>query len=139
MTIWNLFEQSQTMNWQISNICGIRFYLRIDRFTIQIFLTQSIIRKPWTRYKTIYNFKKEWYDSNMNRFIRSVNRFTQSQILFETIQVEMSRFKQTQDTNERVSGWTDTRCSLGCFNKVYKNEKLDKHDLIKNYEKIKHH
>jgi len=66
LTIWNLLEQSQTMNQQISNICGIRFYLRIERFTIQIFLTQSIINNPWTRYKTIYNFKPNLYDSKPN-------------------------------------------------------------------------
>jgi len=39
-------EQSQSMNQQIANMCGIRFYLRIERFTIQIFLTESIINNP---------------------------------------------------------------------------------------------
>jgi len=38
-----LLEQSQSMNQQEANICGIRFYLRIERFTIQIFLYNQIL------------------------------------------------------------------------------------------------
>ena len=34
LTIGILLEQSQSMNQQETNICGIRFYLRIERFTI---------------------------------------------------------------------------------------------------------
>jgi len=40
---WNLPEQSQLMNQQKTNICEIRFYLRIERFTIQIFLHNQLL------------------------------------------------------------------------------------------------
>jgi hypothetical protein len=43
LTIGILLEQSQSMNQQEANICGIRFYLRIERFTIQIFLYNQIL------------------------------------------------------------------------------------------------
>jgi len=43
LTIGNLLEQSQSMNQQETNICGIRFYLRIERFTIQIFLHNQLL------------------------------------------------------------------------------------------------
>jgi len=42
LTIGILLEQSQSMNQQEANICGIRFYLRIERFTRQIFLYSQI-------------------------------------------------------------------------------------------------
>jgi len=42
LTIEILLEQSQSMNQQEANICGIRFYLRIERFTRQIFLYSQI-------------------------------------------------------------------------------------------------
>jgi len=45
------------MNQQKSNICGIRFYLRIERFTIQIFLHNQllIILEQGTKQYTISN------------------------------------------------------------------------------------
>ena len=42
LTIWILLEQSQSMNQKEANIGGIRFYLRNERFTIQIFLYNQI-------------------------------------------------------------------------------------------------
>jgi len=42
LTIGILLEKSQSMNQQEANICGIRFYLRIERLTIQIFLYNQI-------------------------------------------------------------------------------------------------
>jgi len=42
LTVWILLDQSQSMNQKEANICGIRFYLRIERFTIQIFLYYQI-------------------------------------------------------------------------------------------------
>jgi len=57
LTIGNLLEQSQSMNQQEANICGIRFYLRIERFTIQIFLHNQllIILEQGTQQYTISN------------------------------------------------------------------------------------
>jgi len=57
LTISNLLEQSQSMNQQKENICGIRFYLRIERFTIQIFLHNqlSTILEQGTKQYTISN------------------------------------------------------------------------------------
>ena len=57
LTIWNLLEQSQSMNQQIPNICGIRFYLRIERFTIQIFEHNQLltILEQGTKQYTISN------------------------------------------------------------------------------------
>jgi hypothetical protein len=45
------------MNQQEANICGIRFYLRIERFTIQIFLHNQllIILEQSTKQYTISN------------------------------------------------------------------------------------
>jgi len=54
------------MNQQKSNICGTRFYLRIERFKIQIIFTQSIVTNPRTRFKTIHNFKPNLYDNKPN-------------------------------------------------------------------------
>jgi len=52
-----LLEQSQSMNQEEANICGIRFYLRIERFTIQIFLYNqiSINLEQGTKQYTISN------------------------------------------------------------------------------------
>jgi len=57
LTIGILLEQSQSMNQQKTNICGIRFYLRIERFTIQIFLHNQllIILEQGTKQYTISN------------------------------------------------------------------------------------
>jgi len=54
---WNLLEQSQSMNQQKTNICEIRFYLRIERFSIQIFLHNQIliILEQGTKQYTISN------------------------------------------------------------------------------------
>ena len=38
-----MLEQSQSMNQQKPNICAIRFYLRIERFTIKILLYNQIL------------------------------------------------------------------------------------------------
>ena len=38
-----MLEQSQSMNQQETNICGIRFYLRIKKLTRQIFLYNQIL------------------------------------------------------------------------------------------------
>jgi len=45
------------MNKQKANICGTRFYLRIERFSIQIFLHDQIliILKQGTKQYTISN------------------------------------------------------------------------------------
>ena len=43
LTIGILLEQSQSMNQQEANIRGIRFYLRIERFTIQILLCNKML------------------------------------------------------------------------------------------------
>jgi len=43
LTIGILLEQSQSMNQQEANIHGIRFYLRIERFTIQIFVHNQLL------------------------------------------------------------------------------------------------
>jgi len=40
---------------------------------MQIFLTQSIINNPWTRYKTIYNFKPNLYDNKPNYQLKTQN------------------------------------------------------------------
>jgi len=57
LTIGILIEQSQSTNQQEANICGIRFYLRIERFTIQIFLHNQllIIIEQGTKQYTISN------------------------------------------------------------------------------------
>ena len=57
LTIGNLLEQSQSMKQQEANICGIRFYLIIERFTIQIFLHNqlSINLEQGTKQYTISN------------------------------------------------------------------------------------
>jgi len=57
LTIGILLKQSHSMNQQEANICGIRFYLRIKRFTIQIFLYNqiSINLEQGTKQYTISN------------------------------------------------------------------------------------
>jgi len=57
LTIGILLEQSQSMNQQEVNICGIGFYLRIERFKIQISLHNKllIILKQGTKQYTISN------------------------------------------------------------------------------------
>jgi len=52
-----LLKQSQSLNQQKANICGIRFYLRIERFTIQIILHNQllIILEQGTKQYTISN------------------------------------------------------------------------------------
>jgi len=68
LTIGNLLEQSQSMNQQKANICGIRFYLRIERFTIQIFLHNQllIILEQGTKQYTISNqtYEQKYYAIN---------------------------------------------------------------------------
>ena len=68
LTIGNLLEQSQSMNQQEANICGIRFYLRIERFTIQIFLHNQllIILEQGTKQDTISNqtYEQKYYAIN---------------------------------------------------------------------------
>jgi len=68
LTIGNLLEQSQSMNQQEANICGIRFYLRIERFTIQIFLHNQllIILEQGTKQHTISNqtYEQNYYAIN---------------------------------------------------------------------------
>jgi len=57
LTIGILLEHWQSMNQQELNICGIRFYLRIERFKIQIFLHNQllIILEQGTKQYTISN------------------------------------------------------------------------------------
>jgi len=57
LTIGILLEQSQSMNQQEANICVIRFYLRIESFTIQIILYNqiSINLEQGTKQYTISN------------------------------------------------------------------------------------
>jgi len=66
LTIGNFLEQSQSMNQQETNICGIRFYLIIERFTIQILLHNQllIILEQGTKQYTISNqtYEQKYYD-----------------------------------------------------------------------------
>jgi len=93
-----MYETIQTPRWMFESIQG----------------NNESIQRVW------------WYDSRRNDTIQTwIDSYAvwidshRVRNFFETIQTEMSRFKKTQDTNERVPGWTDTRYSLGCFNKVY--------------------
>jgi len=68
---WNFLRQSKLMNQQKANIREIRFYLRIERFTIQIFLYNQllIILEQGSKQYSISN--QSYVNKNINLSIQN--------------------------------------------------------------------